>query len=145
VLSRASAVLGGDLLSFFGWETIGRSSASYSFVDVNQDEMYRYEDDNYPIPDSLVNVLRDFAGLNFPEGIPLGGYPQVTFALKEISAGKRIFLSSDASLFDNDLITRYDNLQFANNIIDWLTYGDTDIAIVFDESHNAPYGRREFS
>ncbi len=145
VLSRASAVLGGDLLSFFGWETIGRSSASYSFVDVNGDNMYKYEDDNYPIPEALINVLADFAGLYFPEGIPLGGYPQVTFAAKEISAGKRIFLSSDASLFDNDLITRYDNLQFAYNIIDWLTYGDREIAIVFDESHNAPYGRREFN
>lgn len=44
VLSRASAVLGGDLLSFFGWETIGRTSVSYSFVDVNGDNMYKYED-----------------------------------------------------------------------------------------------------
>ncbi|MBN2155217.1 MAG: hypothetical protein JW776_04185 [Candidatus Lokiarchaeota archaeon] len=145
VLSRASAILGGDLLSFFGWETIGRSSASYSFVDVNGDNMYRYEDDNYPIPEALINVLADFAGLYFPEGIPLGGYPQVTFAAKEISAGRRIFLSSDASLFDNELITKYDNLQFAQNIMEWLTGGDTSIAIVFDESHNAPYGRREFN
>jgi hypothetical protein len=107
--------------------------------------MYRYEDDNYPIPESLTNVLAQFTGLNFSEGIPLGGYPQVTFAAKEIAQGKRIFLSSDASLFDNELIVKYDNLQFAYNILDWLTYGNQDIAIVFDESHNAPYGRREFN
>ncbi len=144
VLSRASAILGGDLLSFFGWDTIGRTSASYSFVDVNGDNMYKYEDDNYPIPGVLVNVLANF-GFYFPEGIPLGGYPQVTFAAKEISAGKRIFLSSDASMFDNELITQYDNLQFAHNILEWLTGGDRNIAIVFDESHNAPYGRREFN
>jgi len=145
VLSRASAILGGDLLNFFGWETIGRSSASYSFVDVNEDYMYKYEDDNYPIPEALINVLADYAGLYFPEGIPLGGYPQVTFVAKELSAGRRIFLASDASMFDNELITRYDNLQFGLNIIDWLTNGDRSIAIVFDESHNAPYGRREFN
>ncbi len=145
ILSRASAVLGGDLLSFFGWEALGRTSASYSFVDKNQDNMYKYEDDNYPIPDALINVLQNFAGLYFPEGIPLGGYPQVTFAAKETTSGRRIFLSSDASLFDNELITKYDNLQFARNIIEWLTRGDRNIALVFDESHNAPYGRREFN
>jgi hypothetical protein len=145
ILSRASAILGGDLMSFFGWESLGRTSTSYSFVDKNGDNMYKYEDDNYPIPDALVNVLYNFAGLYFPEGIPLGGYPQVTFAAKELSAGKRIFLASDASMFDNDLITRYDNLQFANNIIEWLTGGDPSVAVVFDESHNAPYGRREFN
>jgi hypothetical protein len=158
ILSQASAILGGDLLSFFGWETIGRSSASYSFVDVNEDGKYIYEDDNYPIPDSVTNGLNQLGGLGiipqtevlgliagFSEGIPLGGYPQVTFAAKEITPHNRIFLASDASMFDNELITKYDNLQFADNIINWLTGGDQSIAIVFDESHNAPYGRREFN
>ena len=82
----------------------------------------------------------------FEEGIPLGGYPLVTFASQELSWGDRIFVTSDASMFNNELINLYDNLPFAENIIDWLTYGDNDeYVIVFDESHNIPLGKVEFT
>ncbi len=155
VLSRASSILGGDFLSIFGWEAIGRTHATLSFMDVNGDEKYVYEDDNFPIPDAIYDGLgilastgllsgADLAGLYFPDGLPLGGYAQVPFAAKELTGG-RMFVSADASLFNNELITRYHNMQFAHNIIEWLTGGDRSYAIVFDESHNAPYGRREFN
>jgi len=144
VLSKASAVLGGDLFSFFGWNAIGRTSVEYSWVDVNGDHMYKYENDNYPIPPILDDIIAGF-GLNLSEGLPLGGYPQVTFAANEMSSGNRLFLSTDASLFNNELIGLYDNQVFGENIIEWLTNGNRSIAVVFDESHNIPRGTREFS
>ncbi len=137
VLSNASCILLGDI---FGWTSIGTTSSSYSFIDNNGDGMYNASD-TFAIPIDLPG---------FEGGIPLGGYPLVTFAYKELSWGDserdRIFLTSDASMFNNELINLYDNKQFAGNIIDWLTYGKNDeFVIVFDESHNIPFGKVEFT
>ncbi|MHA1819489.1 MAG: hypothetical protein ACTSU2_16645 [Promethearchaeota archaeon] len=144
ILSKASCILGGDLFSSFGWHTIGRTSVQYSFMDVNQDGKYKYEDDNYPLPQALTNIIANF-GLNFSHGIPLGGYPQVTFAYNEMSAGNRLFLTTDASMFNNELINQYDNKKFAQNIVNWLTRGNKSIAVVFDESHNLKRGTLELT
>ncbi|MCP4764585.1 MAG: hypothetical protein GY870_22615, partial [archaeon] len=53
--------------------------------------------------------------------------------------------TTDASMFNNELLDSYDNAQFGKNIINWLTKQNKSIAVVFDESHNIPYGTREFS
>jgi hypothetical protein len=147
VLSRATGLLGGDLFNIFGWEAIGLTTASYSFIDVDGDEDFDSSIDTYPIPDVLTDTLETFGISGLEDGIPLGGYKQITFAAKELSSQNRIFLTSDASMFNNDLFWRepYDNQEFASNIINWLTFGNPDMALVFDESHNAPYGRREFN
>ncbi|MHA1727314.1 MAG: hypothetical protein ACTSWY_01120 [Promethearchaeota archaeon] len=142
VLSMASCILMGDL---FGWSTVGTSSAQYSFIDKTgpdgvPDGRYDYEYDNFPVPD----MVKDFIP-SFEHGLPLGGYPQVVFAYKEMSAKNRIFITADASMFNNELINSHDNKQFARNIINWLTGGDKSIAVVFDESHNIPLGTVEFS
>ncbi|MHA1660604.1 MAG: hypothetical protein ACTSUT_15955 [Promethearchaeota archaeon] len=142
VLSRASCALGGPLVDFFGWNVVGRSSI-YSYVDRNNDSMYKYEDDNYDIS-AISDLVPDF-----PEGltkIPLGGYPQSVFMAKD--TGKtRIFVSSDASLFNNELINEpgFDNRKFGVNIVNWLTHGEKDWLIVFDEAHIRPEYSRDLS
>ena len=64
----------------------------------------------------------------------------------------RIFVSADASLFNNELLNEdgYDNQQFAINIINWLTREDEDDdkddwMIVFDEAHIRPERSRDVS
>ncbi len=142
VLSRATAAVGGPLISFFGWNPIGFSTI-YGFVDKNGDKMYKYEDDSVDltfmnaslpmIPDYLLKV-------------PLGGFPQTVFMAKDLG-GSRIFVSSDASMFNNELImnTNFDNARFATNIINWLTYGENDWIIVFDEAHIRPEFMRDLT
>lgn len=46
-----------------------------------------------------------------------------------------VVLVSDPSVFNNDMIGRQDNARFAENVISWLTGGNTSILIVFDEGH----------
>ncbi|TFG25857.1 MAG: hypothetical protein EU533_00505 [Promethearchaeota archaeon] len=139
VLSKASAVVGGPFVSFFGWDVVGTSS-KYSYVDKNDDHVYRYEDDNVDI--SL--VAASIPG--FPTKWPLGIYSQGVFMAKD-TGNSRIFVSADASLFNNELIELYDNRQFAINIVDWLTYGDPkeDWVIAFDEAHVRPEYSRDLS
>ena len=61
----------------------------------------------------------------------------------------RVFVSGDASLFNNELIREggYDNADFAQNIIQWLTRGENkdDWVIVFDEAHIRPEYSRDLS
>lgn len=141
ILSCASAVVGGPFLSYFGWDIVGTSS-EYSYVDKNDDHVYRYEDDNVDI--SL--IAASIPG--FPTKWPLGIYSQGVFMAKDTGNG-RIFVSADASLFNNELIDddRYDNMQFAINIVDWLTYGDPkeDWIIAFDEAHIRPEYSRDLT
>jgi len=137
ILSNASCILLGDL---FGWTSVGTTSSSYSFIDSNGNGMYD-PSDAFDIPIDLSAYMS-----GFEEGIPLGGYPLVTFAYNELPWGDKIFITSDASMFNNELINIHDNLQFAGNIVDWLTGGDNDnFVVVFDESHNIPFGQVEFS
>ena len=139
ILSKASAVVGGPFVSFFGWDVVGTSS-KYSYVDKNDDHVYRYEDDNVDI--SL--IASSIPG--FPTKWPLGIYPQGVFMAKD-TGNSRIFVSADASLFNNELIELYDNRQFAINIVDWLTFGDPkeDWVIAFDEAHIRPEYSRDLT
>jgi hypothetical protein len=143
LLSRSSAAVGGPFIDFSGWDVIGYSSL-YSFVDMNDDKMYDYDDDNIDI-----SFVADAIGEDFPDDllkVPLGGYPQVPFMAKD-TGDARIFVSADASLFNNELFNEdgYDNQQFALNIIEWLTHGEDDWMIVFDEAHIRPEESRDIS
>jgi len=132
VLSHSSAAVGGPFVSYFGWDIVGTSS-EYSYVDKDNDHVYRYADD-------YVNIGPIAAAIpGFPTKWPLGIYPQVVFMAKDTGNG-RIFVSADASLFDNELIDLYDNRQFGINIVNWLTYGDpkANWIIAFDEAHIRP-------
>lgn len=151
VLSRASAILGGDFLSLFGFSALGTTSSSYSWVDVNDDGMFDRDDDQFKFPSVITDYLESTVESrmedlgfvnpqwNAPSGIPLGGYAQTVFTYRE-AGNTRSFLSCDASLFNNELIDLegYDNRQFGINIINWLTGGDREYIIVFDEAHIMP-------
>jgi len=102
--------------------------------------MYKFEDDNVDI--SL--IAASIPG--FPTQWPLGGYAQGVFMAKD-TGNSRVFVSSDASLFDNELIELYDNRQFGINIVDWLTYGGLkeDWVVVFDEAHIRPEYSRDLT
>jgi hypothetical protein len=141
ILSQASCVVGGPFISYFGWDVVG-STSDYGYVDKNNDHMYNFDDDYVDL--SIV------AGMipGFPPKWPLGGYSQAVFMSKD-AGNSRIFLSADASLFNNELINNpgYDNSQFGINIIDWLTYGESkeDWVVVFDEAHIRPEYSRDFT
>ncbi|MHA1292240.1 MAG: hypothetical protein ACTSQJ_06180, partial [Promethearchaeota archaeon] len=152
ILSNATCALGGPFVEFSGWSVIGYSSF-YSWVDrvdpdndVHLDGRYDYDDDNFDIS-SYLPLMQDMGDIpgNLTK-IPLGGYPQVPFMAKETD-NVRVFVSSDASLFNNELIELYDNKQFAINIINWLSYGESkdDWVIVFDEAHIRPQNSRDMS
>ncbi|TFG22619.1 MAG: hypothetical protein EU532_14235 [Promethearchaeota archaeon] len=143
LLSRSTAAVGGPFIDFSGWDVIGYSSL-YSFVDMNDDQMYDFDDDNIDI-----SFVADAIGEDFPDDllkVPLGGYPQVPFMAKD-TGDARIFVSADASLFNNEILNEdgYDNQEFAINIIDWLTRGEDDWMIVFDEAHIRPEESRDIS
>ena len=141
ILSEASAVVGGPFLSYFGWDLVG-SSTEYGYVDKNDDHMYNFDDDFVDL--SLIGGA--IPGL--PPKWPLGGYSQGIFMAKD-AITSRVFVSADASLFNNELISEpgYDNLQFGLNIVNWLTYGEPkeDWIIVFDEAHIRPEFSRDMT
>ncbi|MHA1233593.1 MAG: hypothetical protein ACTSQL_00730 [Promethearchaeota archaeon] len=141
ILSEASAVVGGPFLSYFGWDLVG-SSTEYGYVDKNGDHMYNFDDDFVDLS------LMSGALPGFPDKWPLGGYSQGVFMAKD-AITSRVFVSADASLFNNELIseTSYDNLQFGLNILNWLTYGEPkdDWIIVFDEAHIRPELTRDMT
>ncbi|MEJ2277319.1 MAG: hypothetical protein P8Y70_06150 [Candidatus Lokiarchaeota archaeon] len=146
ILSKASAVAGGPLVSFFGWNVIGRSSAKYSYVDTDGDGVYRYKDDNIDIS-FITNSIPGFPK-NMTK-IPLG-YPFTPIVFMATDTGNtRVFVTSDASMFDNELINEpgYDNKQFGVNIINWLTryQNKKDWIVVFDEAHIRPEYTRDLS
>ena len=141
ILSEASAVVGGPFLSHFGWDLVG-SSTKYGYVDKNDDHMYNFDDDNIDL--SIISSVMP----GFPDKWPLGGYSQGVFMAKD-AITSRVFVSADASLFNNELISEsgYDNLQFGLNIVNWLTYGEPkdDWIIVFDEAHIRPELTRDMT
>ena len=160
-LSYGTSMLGGPLLSMMGWDTIGQTSSQYSYVDMNNNQMFD-SNDTYKPPEAITQAVKYvFApvGMLLEKGIPMGGYAQPVFAAKELAyavpnnAGNlhssRIFISSDASLFNNELMTvkdpatnnlLFDNKQFGLNIINWLSadFAPEDCVIVFDEAHIRP-------
>ncbi|MBY9005409.1 MAG: hypothetical protein KGD63_01490 [Candidatus Lokiarchaeota archaeon] len=148
LLSKASAAAGGPLVDIFGWNVHGKSSDVYSFVDKNNDKKYNYSDDylDLTILNGILNIPEQF--LKFPLGYP---FTPTVFMSKQ-TTNSRIFVSSDASLWNNDLINRpgYDNSQLALNVINWLTRQDqgdarSDWVVVFDEAHIRPEQSRDLS
>ncbi|MHA2181221.1 MAG: hypothetical protein ACXAAH_07340 [Promethearchaeota archaeon] len=150
ILSRSSCAVGGPFISQFGWTPIGSSSDKYSFIDKNDDGKYVSADDDLNLG------FMSFIDLGFPlpTTFPLEGYSQHVFLANDMGR-QRLFVSADASVFNNELMKEdnYDNKEFAINIIEWLTYendpSDTrtkeDWVIVFDEAHVRPEFSRDLS
>ncbi len=160
-LSYGTAMLGGPLLPMLGWDVIGQTSSQYSYVDMNNNQKFD-DNDTYMPPAAITQAVKNVfppAGLLLEKGVPMGGYPQPVFAVKELAykaennAGvlrsSRVFMSSDASLFNNELMTvkdpntnslLFDNKKFAMNTIKWLSAGfdPEDCVVVFDEAHIRP-------
>ncbi|MFX1315082.1 MAG: DUF4350 domain-containing protein [Promethearchaeota archaeon] len=141
ILGHATSAVGGPFISYFGWDDIGYSSEQ-SFIDKNDNDQFDNETD-------VVN-LGFMSGMipGFPlDDLPLGIYPQPVFMAKETTNGTRVFVSADASLFNNELIEYYDNRQFGIRIVNWLTYNEPkeDWVIVFDEAHIRPEYSRDLT
>ncbi|GAH05866.1 unnamed protein product, partial [marine sediment metagenome] len=117
ILSEATAAVGGEFIDFFGWNVVGKTTR-YGYVDINGDQMFSYKEDSFDFS-SIASIL-GFKNTN----ISFGTTKQPVFLAKETGSG-RVFVSADASLFNNELINHplYDNRQFGINIINWLTYG----------------------
>ena len=142
ILSEATAAVGGEFIDFFGWDLIG-STTMYGYVDINGDHMFSYEEDSFDFS-SIASIL-GFTNTN----ISFGTSKQPVFLAKETGSG-RVFISADASLFNNELINHelYDNRQFGINIIDWLTYGGVnkdEWVVAFDELHIRPEISRDLT
>lgn len=148
ILSKATSAAGGPLVDIFGWNVIARGSP-YSFVDKNNDGRF--------------NASEDYLDLTFMAGalpippeylkLPLGGaeFTPITFMTKDTGSA-RVFVSSDASMWNNELINLpgYDNKQLAINVIDWLTHQDEgdpkdNWVVAFDEAHIRPEQSRDLS
>jgi len=144
ILSECTAAVGGPFLEYSGWDVVGYPSLLYSFVDMNDDGEFDYDDDSIDL-----EFVADAIGEDFPEGlskIPLIS-PLLSVFMAKDTGDARIVVSSDASLFNNELLNEdgYDNQQFALNIIKWLTRGEDDWIIVFDEAHIRPEKSRDVS
>lgn len=142
VLGQSSSAVGGPFIKEFGWDDIGYSTEQ-SYIDKNGNDQFDNETDVLNLG-FMTNLLPSFFGT-----LPLGIYPQPVFMAKEYQ-NMRIFVSADASLFDNELIELYDNRQFGINIVEWLTYMDSggnkdDWIIVFDEAHIRPEYSRDLT
>lgn len=153
VLSRSSCAVGGAFIEFFGWEPIG-ATTDYAFIDKNGNK--RYDEGTDDLNLGFMSFITSIAGFeSFPlKSFPLGGYSQQVFLAKDLGY-QRLFVSADASLFNNELINEigYDNEEFAINIVEWLTYENDpsdqrtkeDWVIVFDEAHIRPEFSRDLT
>jgi hypothetical protein len=149
ILSRASCAVGGDFITQFGWTSIGETTAS-GFIDKDENKRYTSPEDDLNLGFmSIIDI-----GFPLPETFPLGGYSQKVFLAHEMGGvdDPRIFVSSDASLFNNELIIEpgYDNMEFAINILEWLTFvndgrSKDEWIIVFDEAHIRPEISRDLT
>ncbi|TFG00497.1 MAG: hypothetical protein EU541_02020 [Promethearchaeota archaeon] len=149
VLSKASAAAGGPLIPYFGWDVVANSSGVYSFVDKNNDKKYNFSDDNI----DLSFMAPSLGGID-PDMLKLPlGYPFTpTVFLRKDMGDFRIFVSSDASLWNNELINHpdYDNKQLAINVINWLSHQDEgqskdNWVIAIDEAHIRPENSNDIS
>jgi hypothetical protein len=146
ILSVSSCAVGGPFIDAFGWTSVGYTT-EYGFIDKDNNKYY-----NSPEDDLNLNFLSIIdLGFPFPETFPLGGYSQHVFLANDMGE-QRLFVSADASLFNNELIDDplYDNMQFGINIIEWLTFIDEgrnkdEWIIVFDEAHIRPEYSRDLT
>jgi len=148
ILSRSSAAAGGMLVEMFGWDIIGSASSTYSWVDKNGNGMVDPDTDVLDLGFMGV-ILSQIPGLSIPaDALNLPLYSPFTphvFLAKDLG-NSRVFVSADASCFNNELIIEKDNEQFAKNIIQWLTYYDNnDWIVIFDEAHIRPEFSRDLS
>jgi len=155
ILSISSSAAGGPLVEYFGWDVIGSASALYSFVDKNKNGRVDPDVDVLDLG-FIGDLLTGASGFNdFPSDLlklPLySPFTPHVFLAKEIG-NSRVFVSADASLFNNELIREpgYDNAEFGINIIEWLTYYDEgmdkeDWYVVFDEAHIRPEKSRDLT
>ncbi|MBD3196786.1 MAG: hypothetical protein GF317_17145 [Candidatus Lokiarchaeota archaeon] len=148
LLSKASAAAGGPLVDQFGWKVLARSSESYSYVDKNLDGQYNYDDDYLDLTFMAGAVPIPEEYLKLPLGHP---FTPAVFMYKDLG-NSRVFVSSDASLWNNELINQagYDNKQLAVNVINWLTRQDqgdskNNWIIAYDEAHIRPEYSRDLS
>ena len=148
ILSKSSVAVGGPFIEAFGWTAIG-STTNYGFIDKNEDGRYTSPEDDLNL--GFMSLFSGILPLPFPETFPLGGYSQHVFLAKDMGR-QRIFVSADASLFNNELIDdpSYDNLQFGLNAIEWLTSANegrnkNEWYIVFDEAHIRPENSRDLT
>jgi hypothetical protein len=142
VLGQSSSAVGGPFIDAFGWYGIGYSTEQ-SYIDKNGNDQFDNETDVLDLG-FMTGLLPSFFGT-----LPLGIYPHPVFMAKE-TPKIRLFVSADASLFNNELIDLYDNRQFGINIVEWLTYMDLggnkdDWIIVFDEAHIRPEYSRDLT
>jgi len=157
ILSVASCAVGGPFIEAFGWTAIG-STTEYGFIDKDPYNK-RYDSPNDDLDLGFMGLLAGSLPIPFPSSLPLGGYSQSVFLARD-SGTQRVFVSADASLFNNELTdptlispmtgNNYDNLQFGINIIEWLTYvnegsSKDDWIIVFDEAHLRPEVSRDLT
>ncbi len=156
ILSVSSCAAGGPFIEAFGWTSIG-STTDYAFIDKDGNKMYNSPADDLNL--GFMSLLTGSLPIEFPDTIPLGGYPQQVFLANDMGT-QRIFVSADASLFNNELIDpdltspktgeKYDNMKFGINIIEWLTYvnegrSKDEWIIVFDEAHIRPEISRDLT
>ncbi|MBY8989444.1 MAG: hypothetical protein KGD58_01715 [Candidatus Lokiarchaeota archaeon] len=149
ILSRASCAVGGDFITQFGWTSVGETTMS-GFIDKDGNKEYTSPEDDLNL--GFMSIID--LGFPLPETFPLGGYSQQVFLAHEMGTvdQPRIFVSADASLFNNELIDEpgYDNMDFAINIIEWLTFvndgrSKDEWIIAFDEAHIRPEYSRDLT
>jgi hypothetical protein len=149
ILSRASCAVGGEFIEQFGWKSVGETTIS-GFIDKDGNKRYNSPEDDLSL--SFMSIID--IGFPLPETFPLGGYAQQVFLAHEMGGvdQPRIFVSADASLFNNELIDdpAYDNMDFAVNIIEWLTFvndgrSKDEWIVVFDEAHIRPEFSRDLT
>ncbi|MFX1374978.1 MAG: hypothetical protein ACFFA0_04130 [Promethearchaeota archaeon] len=148
ILSQASCAVGGPFISYFGWTSVGETT-NLGFIDKDGNKRY-----NSPEDDLDLGFMADIIPFPFPNPFPLGNYSQQVFLAHEMGGvyEPRIFVSADASLFNNELIMLggYDNMDFAINIIEWLTFvndgrSKDEWVVVFDEAHIRPELSRDLT
>ncbi|MFX0002513.1 MAG: hypothetical protein ACFE9J_03435 [Candidatus Hermodarchaeota archaeon] len=146
ILSVASCAVGGPFMSAFGWTSVATSD-THSFIDKDNNGYYNEPADALNLGFmSLIDL-----GFPLPTTFPLGVYEQHVFLANDMGR-QRLFVSADASLFNNELINDpdYDNMQFGINIIQWLTQvnegrSKDEWIVVFDEAHIRPEYSRDLS
>ncbi len=105
-----------DLTGVFG--LLGLTT-SFSWLDLNGNNLP--DPENETAGPFIVGLALDFA--------PLSSILQLN-----TTAG-RLIMFSDPSIFVNDMIGRYDNTQFASQMVEWLAGYNTSKVIAFDEGH----------
>ncbi|MFX1453253.1 MAG: hypothetical protein ACFFCM_20635 [Promethearchaeota archaeon] len=146
VLSVSSCAVGGPFIDAFGWTSVGYTT-DYGFIDKDNNKRYTSPEDDLNL--GFMSIID--LGFPFPTTFPLGGYSQHVFLANDMG-DQRLFVSADASLFNNELIVDplYDNMQFGINIIEWLTFinegrSKSEWIVVFDEAHIRPEYSRDLS